>query len=163
MLYIAADHGGFALKEEIKKYLSRLGVSYEDLGAHSFIPTDDYPDVSFALAKKVASQKNAKGVLVCRSGQGACIAANKVRGIRATQSWNQESAKRSRNDDNSNIICLGGDFLTSKEMQSIIKTWLMTPFAKLPRYKRRLKKIADYEKNRVIPSVCEESRSSKDF
>jgi len=147
MIYIGSDHGGFELKEYIKKLLSRLGYAFTDLGAYSFNPDDDFPDFSFAVAKRVATEKRAKGILVCRSGQGACIAANKVNGARATQGWDQESAKRSRNDDNSNILCLGGDFLKRKEVESLVSTWLKTPFAGLTRYKRRLKKIEHYEKH----------------
>ncbi|MDP2630625.1 MAG: RpiB/LacA/LacB family sugar-phosphate isomerase [Candidatus Uhrbacteria bacterium] len=147
MLYIAADHGGFELKEHIKKFLARTGHPLTDVGAHSYVATDDYPDFSFALAEKVAKGKNAKGILLCRSGQGSCIAANKVPGIRAAQSWNAESARRSRTDDNSNILCLGGDFLSQKEVESIISTWLKTPFSKAARHTRRIKKITQYEKN----------------
>lgn len=147
MLYIAADHGGFELKEHIKKFLARTGHPVTDVGAYSYVSTDDYPDFSFALAEKVAKNKKAKGILLCRSGQGACIAANKVAGIRAAQSWSAETARRSRTDDNSNVLCLGGDFLSKKEVQSIISTWLKTSFSKLPRHKRRIAKITQYEKN----------------
>ncbi len=147
MIYIGADHGGFALKELIKKFLTRSKYTFIDLGAHEYSADDDYPDFSFALAKEVAEHKNAKGILLCRSGQGACIAANKIIGIRAAQSWNVESAQRSRADDDSNVLCLGADFLSQKEVETIITAWIKTPFSKLARHKRRIKKIALYEKN----------------
>ncbi|MBI4599441.1 RpiB/LacA/LacB family sugar-phosphate isomerase [Candidatus Uhrbacteria bacterium] len=147
MIYIAADHGGFELKEQIKKFLARTGHKAIDLGAHEYTATDDYPDFSFSLAEKVAKNKNAKGILLCRSGQGACIAANKVPGIRASQGWNVASACRSRADDNGNVLCLGADFLSQKETLSIVTAWLKTPFSKLARHKRRIKKISQYEKH----------------
>lgn len=146
MIYIAADHGGFTLKELIKKFLTRSGYKVTDLGAHKYTATDDYPDFSFALAEKVSKNKNAKGILLCRSGQGACIAANKVPGVRASQSWNVETARRSRADDDSNVLCLGADFLSRKEVETIVMAWLKTPFSKLTRHKRRIKKITQYEK-----------------
>ncbi len=147
MLYIGADHGGFELKEQIKKFLARSGHKIIDVGAYTFNAEDDYPDFSFALAEKVAKSKNSKGILLCRSGHGACIAANKVPGIRAAQSWNKESACRARSDDDSNVLCLGADLLSLKEIQPIISAWLKTPFSKAPRHKRRIKKITQYEKN----------------
>lgn len=147
MIYIGADHGGFELKEQIKKFLARSGHAFIDLGAHEYSVTDDYPDFSFLLAERVGKEKNAKGILLCRSGQGACVAANKVVGVRATQSWNTETARRSRTDDDSNILCLGADFLSQKEVQSIITAWIKTPFSKLTRHKRRIDKIIHYEKH----------------
>ena len=147
MLFIASDHGGFVLKERIEKFLTVRGHKVVDLGALEYTADDDYPDFSFALANVVSENKNAKGILLCRSGQGACIAANKVMGIRATLSWNVETARRSRTDDDSNVLCLGADFLSQKEVEDIVTAWLKTPFSKLARHKRRIKKITLYEKN----------------
>ena len=147
-IFLGSDHGGFTLKEHIKSFLEKRGYAVLDIGAYSYKKTDDYPDFAIPLAEHVAAVKDSFGILLCKSGQGACVAANKVRGARATQSWNEASACASRRDDDSNILCLGSDFLTKKTAETIIQAWLATPFSGLSRHSRRIKKITVYENNR---------------
>lgn len=138
-LYIAADHAGFALKESLKKYLAEQKMSVVDLGAPTLDEKDDYPVYAQALAKKVAQEKNARGILICGSGQGVCIVANRTPGIRAVLAWNPESARLSRNDDDANILCLPGRLSKSAATKTIVDTWLTTKFSGLARHKRRIK------------------------
>lgn len=141
MLYIASDHAGFALKEYLKHFLSKRAVCIEDLGAHSFKKTDDYPDYALTLAKKIAPNSSHRGILICGSGQGMCIAANRNKGVRAALAWDKKSAVASRHDDNANILCLAGRMLTRKQAEKIILIWLFTEFSGFARHKRRLKKL----------------------
>ncbi len=147
MLYIAADHGGFHLKEYLKQYLTKHAIAVEDIGAHTYDKKDDFPRYAFSLAKKVAADSSHRGILLCGSGQGMCIAANKVRGIRAASAWDKKSAIASRRDDDTNILCLTGRMLVRKEAEQILSSWLFTGFSGLTRYKRRLGQIATYEKS----------------
>lgn len=144
-IFIGADHAGFALKEHLKKYFIKKNVLFMDIGARTFDPTDDYPDIAFELAKNVTETNYAKGILLCGSGQGVCIAANKIKGIRAALSWNEKSAFTSRNDDDANILCLPSKFLKNDQAERIVHTWLKTPFSSHVRHKRRVKKITKKE------------------
>jgi ribose 5-phosphate isomerase B len=146
MLYIASDHGGFALKEKLKTWLATEGGRVTDLGPDRLVPDDDYPDYAKKVAKKVSESPETEfGILICRSGQGVCIAANKFRGVRAGLVWNIKEAKASRNDDHTNIVCLPSDYVTFRQAQAIVKTWLATPWSKDPRHVRRVKKIKSLE------------------
>ncbi len=146
MIYIGADHGGFELKEYIKKFLKKELISFQELGANISDSSDDYPLIAEKVARAVGKKKNALGIILCKSGQGVCIAANKIHGIRAALCWNTASAKSSRNDDNANILCLPAQFLTPQQTISIIKKWLATPFSKEPRHKRRVAQIIKIER-----------------
>lgn len=141
MLYIGADHGGFHAKEKLKKFFKKNTISFTDIGAHTYDAGDDFPEIAQALARAVAKNTRHRGILLCGSGQGVCIAANKVRGIRAAQSWNAASSRTARHDDDANIICLGGRLLSQKIIQNCVATWLSTPFSGLARHRRRIKKI----------------------
>lgn len=145
-VYLGADHNGFPLKEKIKKYLQKKGINFEDLGNKKFDFKDDYPDFAFAVAKKVAKTKN-KGILICGSGAGICIAANKVRGVLAAQAFTPQQAKALRAEDDINILCLDGDVLKERTVQNIVKTFLKTKFSNLQRHKKRIKKIKKVEPN----------------
>jgi ribose 5-phosphate isomerase B len=153
MIYLASDHGGFELKEKIKAHLLEANHDIEDLGAHSLDKSDDYPDYAFAAAKKVAEKGNdAKALLFCGSADGMCIAANKVKGVRAVSAWNPITARTSREKNNANVLCLAGGAtlspipgLTFEEAKEIIDVWLSTPFSGEERHARRLKKISDVE------------------
>jgi len=146
MLYIGSDHAGFELKEHIKRFFKKQHISFQDVGAEFYNPTDDYPLVAKKVAQEVAKKKNALGILLCKSGQGVCIVANKIHGIRAALCWNTAATKSSRNDDNANILCLPAQFLTPKQTIPIIKKWLATPFSKEPRHKKRVTQITQIEK-----------------
>ena len=146
MLYIASDHGGFTLKEQLKAWLLAEAGRISDLGPETLVPGDDYPDYAKKVAAKVSKNPDTDfGILICRSGQGVCIAANKFKGVRAGLVWNIKEAKASRNDDHTNILCLPSDYITFKQAQAIVKTWLETPWSKDPRHVRRVKKIAKLE------------------
>lgn len=141
---IASDHAGLRLKEKIKKYLKRKKIEYEDLGTESFTSVD-YPDYALKVAEKVVKNKNTRGILVCGTGTGMTIAANKVKGIRAVAAYDAYSAKMSRIDNDTNVLGLRGRFFPLEKMKKIITVWLDTPFSGAKRHKRRIKKIRDYE------------------
>ena len=148
MIYIASDHGGFELKEEIKRFLATTGYAFEDFGTNS---TDsvDYPDYAYKVAKEVAKSKDNKGILICNTGAGMCIVANKVKGIRAAECYNEETARLSRDHNDANVLCLGGK-MTSKELaEKMVKIWLETPFSNGERHLRRLGKIPEIEKREM--------------
>lgn len=145
MIYIAADHTGFQLKEQVKQFLTELGEQFEDLGTKS-AQSVDYPDFAALAAQKIQADSQAKGILLCGSGQGICIAANKFKGIRAAQAWDEATARAGRNDDDVNVLCLAARHQTIDQVKPIIKTFLQTPFESVERRVRRLQKIAQLEK-----------------
>ncbi|MBI2110752.1 ribose 5-phosphate isomerase B [Candidatus Woesearchaeota archaeon] len=143
-IIIGSDHAGFKLKERLKKYFKKKYILYEDLGTSSEKPAD-YPDYAFRVAQKVSKNKNAKGILICGTGTGMVIAANKVKGIRAVAAYDTYSAKMSRLHNNTNILGLRGRLFPYKKIEHIIEVWLKTPFSKEKRHKKRISKIAKYE------------------
>jgi len=145
IIYLGADHAGFKLKEQIKKYLESKDISFVDLGNTKYQKTDDYPDYAYKVAKKV-SQTKSMGILVCGSGVGVCITANKVKGIRAAQPVNVKMAKQSREHDNTNVLCFGQNFIKFAQANKIIDVWLKTQPSPAARHKRRLNKIKKIEK-----------------
>lgn len=146
MIYLAADHRGFKLKEELKKYLTEGGYEVEDMGAFEYEPDDDYPDFAFSAARKVAENpKDNRGIFLCGSGIGMDFAANKVRGIRATVACSAEAARHARTNDDVNVITLAGDILSFTEAREIVDVFLNTEFTGAERHVRRLKKIAAIE------------------
>lgn len=147
-IYIGSDHAGFTLKQEIKKYLHDLGVKCEDIGNTIFDPTDDYPDFSKAVANKVCKSRGARGILICDSGVGVCIAANKISGIRAVNAYNIKIAKKSCDHNNTNVLCLGQDYVSSQQAKKIVKAWLETKFSTAARHRRRVDKIKKLENSR---------------
>ena len=142
MIFLGSDHTGFKLKEKIKKFLDKKKISYEDLGPKKYNKNDDYPDFVIPVAKKVAKNKNSKGIVLGYSGQGEAIAANKVKGIRAVVYYgkNPRIITLSRQHNDANILSLGAGFLKEKEAASAIDKFLKTKF-KGGRHKRRLRKI----------------------
>lgn len=148
MIYLAADHAGFELKETMKEYLVVQGMQVEDLGAFEFNPDDDYPDFIIPAAKKVAENaEQNRGIVFGASGQGEAIAANKVRGIRAAVYYggNLDIVKLSRKDNNSNILSLGARLLSKEEALEAVKVWLETSFEG-GRHELRIQKIKDIER-----------------
>jgi len=141
MLYLGADHNGFKLKEHLKKYLDDKDIKYTDLGNKKFAKTDDYPDFAKLVAKNVQKKKDSQGILICGSGQGMSIVANKYKNIRAILGWSSAAVRRARHDDDANILCLPAWRLTNEQSIRVLKAWLSTDFAGLLRYKRRIKKI----------------------
>lgn len=143
MIAIGCDHGGYKLKQEIKKYLDEKEIKYNDVGCMNEERTD-YPIYAEKVAKAIQSKECNVGILLCRSGYGMCVAANKFKGIRAASIFNEESAKYAKADDDINIITLGGDYLTINECICIIRNWLGTEF-KGGRYEERLKMLEKIE------------------
>lgn len=143
MIAIGCDHGGYKLKEEIKKYLEEKEITYIDIGTYTEERTD-YPIYAQKVAEKILSKECDKGILVCRSGAGMTIVANKFKGIRAANIHNEEEAKFAKADDNINVITLGGDYLTVNEAICIIRNWLGTEF-KGGKYQERLEMITKIE------------------
>lgn len=148
MLYIGADHRGYNLKEEIKKFLEQEKIKFKDLGNLEYDENDDYPDFAKKVADKVLSNpKKDKGILICGSGIGMSIVANKQRGIRAGLCLSGYMAKRAVEEDDINVLCLAADITDSATAQKIIKQWLKANFKKEEQYKRRLEKISEIEKS----------------
>lgn len=144
MIYIAADHRGFEIKKQIIDFLQSQSYQVEDLGAFTLNPEDDYPDYAFNLGSKVVDQ-NAKGILLCGSGVGVSVAANKVKGVRAGAVETVEQAIKARTDDDINILVLDAmTFDQSKDFE-IIRTFLTTDFSGAERHVRRIGKIKEYE------------------
>jgi len=147
MLYIASDHAGFKLKEELDDYLELLGQKIEDLGPYELDPDDDYVDFALAVAKKVVGEEDGIGILVCGTAQGMCLAANKVKGTRAVFAFDEFTARHAKEHDDANILCLGAQTTDPETAKKIIKIWLETPFSGEERHIRRLEKIREIENN----------------
>jgi len=142
---LGADHGGYSLKNEL---LARLRGQYDmsDMGAHKYDPDDDYPDFADAVAKTVASGKAQRGILVCGSGVGACIAANKVPGVRACLCHDTYSAHQGVEHDDMNVLCLGARVIGIELAAELIEAFLKARFSSEKQHRRRLKKVLNLEK-----------------
>ena len=143
---IAADHGGFELKERIADELRKSGHEIVDYGNTTLVPGDDYPDYVVPLAKAVATREVERGIAVCGSGVGASVAANKVKGARAALVTDMFSAHQGVEDDDMNIICLGGRVTGYALALDLIKEFLQANYKAEDRFARRLAKIAELEK-----------------
>lgn len=145
-MYIGSDHAGFKLKEKIKKYLAKKGVKVLDLGVDVFNPKDDYPLFAKKLAKAVAGDKNGRGIIICGTGLGSCIVANKIKGVRATSAWNKKSAQQAREHLNSNVLCLGARIQSFEDAKEVVEVWLQTEFSEEKRHQKRIKMISAIER-----------------
>src|SRR3989344_450689 len=142
MIYLGSDHAGFKLKQAIKEYLIKSGFAIKDLGNHNLSPLDDYPDYAEKVTKAVQKNLNSnKGILICGSGQGVCMTANKFKGIRAALGYSIAAAKQSRAHGDSNVLCLSGLELSQVQAKNIINAWLKEKFSGEARHVRRLRKI----------------------
>ncbi len=141
-IYLGADHNGFEYKQQIADFLRRSGHDIVDDGS-TLDPSDDFPLFAGKVVTSILgdSDAQARGILICGSGQGMCMAANRFKGIRASLCWNLAEARSARNDDDSNVLCLSSSQLDIQSTQSIINCWLETPFAGADRYVRRLKQL----------------------
>ena len=146
---LGADHGGFTLKNELA---SRLTETYQilDMGAQTFDINDDYPDFALAVSRAVASQQANRGILVCGSGVGACIAANKVPGIRACLCYDTYSAHQGVEHDDMNVLCLGARVIGVELAMELVKAFLNANFSGETRHYRRLKKVLDIERQALL-------------
>jgi ribose 5-phosphate isomerase B len=136
---VASDHAGYALKEAIKRRLADRGETVDDFGAPGTEPSD-YSDFGAPAARAVAKGAADRGVLVCGSGQGMCMVANKVAGVRAALAWNPEIARLSRRHNDANVLCLPARFVTEGEALEIVDEWLKTAFEG-GRHARRVEKL----------------------
>jgi len=142
---IAVDHGGFNLKELVSDHLKKKGHEVVDFGASSYDPTDDYPDFVFPLAEAVAKKTVDRGIAVCGSGVGANIAANKVAGVRAALVTDPFSARQGVEDDDLNLVCIGGRVLGNALALELVDIFLEARFSGAERHMRRLNKIRERE------------------
>jgi ribose 5-phosphate isomerase B len=146
-VYIGADHGGYKLKEEIKNWLNEWHFEFEDMGNNKFDPEDDYPDFAWPVGVAVGSHPGTFGIVICRSGQGECIVANKAKGARAAVAWNQHAAHHAREDDDANILCLPADYITIDQAKPMVYVFLTTKFGTEERFLRRLNKVKKIDIN----------------
>ena len=144
---IAADHGGFGLKEQLTERLRDAGHAVEDFGAHQLNIQDDYPDYIVPLARSVASGKNDRGIAVCGSGVGASVAANKINGIRCGLCHDHFSSRQGVEDDHMNIVCLGGRVIGIELAWDVVTAFLSAEFSGAERHRRRLEKVAALEES----------------
>ncbi len=140
MIFLGSDHAGFALKEVIKKQLDELGLEFQDFGTHSDTTTD-YPDYVHPLCQNLEKTPYAKGILICGSGNGVCMTANKYSFIRAALVWLEELAVLARQHNDANVICLPSRFMTEKEALAAVIAFLETPFEG-GRHQTRVNKIS---------------------
>lgn len=144
MIYLGADHRGYKLKEKLKDYLSALEYEYEDMGAFKHDEDDDYPDFAKPVAEKVAEDpENNRGILLCGSGIGMDIVANRYKGVRCALVSTVDLAEHARRNDSCNALSLPADILEEKKMKKMVKTFLETEFSGEERHARRLKKIEE--------------------
>jgi ribose 5-phosphate isomerase B len=146
---VAADHGGFDLKVQLVAALTFAGYMVKDFGAFELKDGDDYPDFVVPLAKAVSAGEITRGLAICGSGVGACIAANKVHGARAALITDSFSAHQGVEDDDMNIMCLGGRITGSALAWELVQTFLIAEFKAEEKYLRRLKKVVDLEKKDI--------------
>jgi ribose 5-phosphate isomerase B len=145
LVALGADHGGFPLKEELLPWMKGQGYEVLDVGAHSFDPSDDYPDFAYAVAQAVASGKAPRGIIICGSGVGACIAANKMSGVRAGICHDTYSAHQGVEHDDMNVLCLGARIISGALAAELVTTFLNARFSGEERHARRLRKVLDIE------------------
>ena len=146
---LGADHGGFPLKTELLPWLQGQGYEVLDLGAHTLDPADDYPDFSLMVAQAVASGKTQRGIIICGSGVGACIVANKVTGIRAGLCHDIYSARQGVEHDDMNVLCLGARVIGAELARELVAAFLSTQFSGAERHQRRLQKLLAIESKAV--------------
>lgn len=142
-LFVSADHNGFDLKQTLVDYLRRGGYEVVDLGDSQKHPDDDFPQFAARVVNAMAEDPSTdvRGVLVGGDGQGMCIAANRFKGVRACLGWNQNDVRTSRNDNDTNVLCIQAEAMGFEETVGVIHTWLMTPFAAAPRFKRCVEEL----------------------
>ena len=154
---IGADHAGYGLKEPLVKLLEGLDHDVVDVGAYALDPTDDYPDSARAVAERVAGGQADRGVLVCGSGVGACVAANKVRGVRASVCHDTYSARQGVEHDDMNVLCLGLRVVGEELAKELVSLFVSASFSGAERHRRRLGKVLSMEEQRMEhPVVSEE-------
>jgi ribose 5-phosphate isomerase B len=145
MLVLGADHGGYTLKEFLKRVLLKSGHEVFDVGPAKLRSADDYPLIAAEVARRVRRTTGGRGILLCGSGVGMSVVANKFPGIRAVNAWDVKVAIRARKEEDANILVLPAHFVTQAGARAIVQVWLSTPFQRIARYRRRLGEIARIE------------------
>jgi RpiB/LacA/LacB family sugar-phosphate isomerase len=147
-IYLGSDHQGFHLKGKVFAYLVKHGYDVEDVGDQTLNQNDDFPEFAAAAALQIigSDDKDPRGILLCGGGQGMAMAANRFHGIRASVIWDAYEAKMTRNDNDSNVLCLPSRLLENDDSawEGIVETWLNTPFADAVRFKRRNAQIDEF-------------------
>ncbi len=146
-IVIGADHGGFPLKEEITALLKKWGHTVDDVGAHSYDAQDDYPDFAKPVAEAVSSGRADRGIVLCGSGVGACVAANKFKGVRAAVCHDTYSAAQGVEHDDMNVLCLGARVIGPSLAADLVKAFVGARFSGEARHRRRLEKVLALEKH----------------
>lgn len=147
LIYIGADHGGFKLKESLKSYARDIGYEVVDVGNADYVEGDDYPDFARLVAKSVqADPENRRGIIICKSGVGVDIVANKFNRVRSALVSSPDQASAAKNDDNTNVICFSADFTDEDNAKRCLSAWLQTQFSGEERHMRRLAKIDAIER-----------------
>ncbi len=144
-IFIGADHGGFVYKESLRASIEQLGYQVTDCGATVLDPTDDYPDFAQLIAQQVAAHQESFGILLCRTGAGMCVAANKIAGIRAVCTTTVETTQLAREHNHANVLALGADELTMEQAKELVTVFLQTPASLDQRHVRRIQKIQSLE------------------
>ena len=147
MIALGSDHGGFKLKEEIKKYFDENDIKYKDLGTYNEERTD-YPIYAEKVSKSIQNKECDSGILICKSGAGMTIVANKFKGIKAATCFNKEVAAASKADDDINVLILPAEYMSISEAIATVKAWITTEF-KGGRYEERLQMIENIEENEM--------------
>ena len=145
MVYLGADHGGLPIKEKIKEWLKEWSFQFKDLGNIAFDKDDDYPDFAAKVAEKVSVGKGDFGILVCRSGHGMDMVANKFPDVYSALCFSPAHAVQARQHEDANVLCLANDYVSESEIKEIVKAFLTTKFSFEERHERRLKKIKALE------------------
>lgn len=144
MLYVGADHKGFKLKEKLKQWLQEKKIEFSDQGAKKLACNDDYPDIAQKIARLVVLKKT-KAILICGSGAGMAITANKIREIRAAIGFNPRQVRKMVEDDDVNVLCLAGDYISKFKAFQLTKIFLASKFKNKGKYLRRIEKIKALE------------------
>jgi ribose 5-phosphate isomerase B len=144
-IYLAADHAGFNLKEEIKKFLLEQNYQVEDLGAYTLNPDDDYPIFISMVGEAIEKDSESFGIIFGKSGAGEEIVANKFKNVRAVLGFSKENVQLSRQHNNANVLSLGSQFETLEKAKGLVEIFLKTPFSNDPRHARRIEEIKDIE------------------
>lgn len=146
---LGADHGGFSLKTKLLPWLQDQGCEVLDLGAYTLDPADDHPDFAVAVARAVASGEAQRGIIICGSGIGACIVANKIPGVRAGTCHDTYSAHQGVEHDDMNILCLGARVIGVELARELVSAFLKARFSGEERHRRRLQKVLDFESRNI--------------
>src|ERR1035437_6659224 len=144
-VYLAADHAGFELKEDVKKYLLEQSFEVEDFGAYTFTPGDDYPNFIAKVGEAIENNPEDFGIIFGKSGGGEEIVANKFKNVRAVLGFSKENVKLSRIHNNANVLSLGSEFENVAEAKELVDIFLKTPFSNDPRHVRRIDEIKEIE------------------